>query len=120
MNEEDSLRVLRLVEEALDSGRMPETVCADCPELIADVRRLWDRCRRNDLELDELFSPPATPSTPHPASVEGPGTVVGPYKLLQQIGEGAFGTVYMAEQTRPVRRRVAFKVIKPGMDTREV
>jgi signal transduction histidine kinase len=51
---------------------------------------------------------------------EGPGTVVGPYKLLEQIGEGGFGVVYMAEQTEPVRRRVAFKVLKPGMDTRQV
>src|SRR5262245_14593307 len=51
---------------------------------------------------------------------EGPGTVIGPYKLLQQIGEGGFGVVYMAEQQRPVRRKVALKIIKPGMDTREV
>jgi serine/threonine protein kinase/tetratricopeptide (TPR) repeat protein len=51
---------------------------------------------------------------------ERPGTVVGPYKLLEQIGEGGFGAVYMAEQTQPVRRRVALKVLKPGMDTRQV
>src|SRR5436305_15338811 len=48
------------------------------------------------------------------------GSVIGPYKLLQQIGEGGMGTVYMAEQTRPVRRKVALKVIKPGMDSRQV
>ena len=51
---------------------------------------------------------------------EGPGTVVGPYKILQLIGEGGFGSVFMAEQERPVRRRVALKVIKLGMDTRQV
>jgi non-specific serine/threonine protein kinase/serine/threonine-protein kinase len=51
---------------------------------------------------------------------EGPGTVIGPYKLLEQIGEGGMGLVFMAEQTRPVRRRVALKVIKPGMDTLQV
>jgi serine/threonine protein kinase len=51
---------------------------------------------------------------------EGPGTVIGPYKLLEQIGEGGMGLVFMAEQTRPVRRRVALKVLKPGMDTRQV
>jgi serine/threonine protein kinase/tetratricopeptide (TPR) repeat protein len=45
---------------------------------------------------------------------------IGPYKLLQVIGEGGFGTVYMAEQEHPVRRRVALKVIKLGMDTRQV
>ncbi|MEX2137785.1 MAG: serine/threonine-protein kinase [Pirellulales bacterium] len=49
-----------------------------------------------------------------------PGTVIGPYKLLQQIGEGGMGVVYMAEQEQPVRRRVALKIIKPGMDSRQV
>jgi eukaryotic-like serine/threonine-protein kinase len=51
---------------------------------------------------------------------EAPGTVIGPYKLLEQIGEGGFGVVFLAEQTQPVRRRVALKVLKPGMDTRQV
>jgi serine/threonine protein kinase len=51
---------------------------------------------------------------------EGVGTVIGPYKLLEQIGEGGMGTVYRAEQTEPVRRVVALKVIKPGMDSRQV
>ena len=51
---------------------------------------------------------------------ERPGKVIGPYKLLQQIGEGGMGTVFMAEQTQPVQRKVALKVIKPGMDSRQV
>ena len=51
---------------------------------------------------------------------EKAGTVIGPYKLLQKIGEGGFGVVYMADQTDPVKRRVALKIIKPGMDTRQV
>jgi len=51
---------------------------------------------------------------------EGPGTWVGPYKLWQQMGEGGFGVVFMAEQERPIRRRVALKVVKLGMDTRQV
>lgn len=54
------------------------------------------------------------------APMERPGTVIGRYKLLEQIGEGGCGVVYMAEQEEPVRRRVALKVIKLGMDTREV
>jgi serine/threonine protein kinase/WD40 repeat protein len=53
-------------------------------------------------------------------STESPGTVIGPYKLLEQIGEGGFGVVFMAEQQRPMRRKVALKVLKPGMDTRQV
>jgi serine/threonine protein kinase len=60
----------------------------------------------------------ATLDTPQPG--EGPGTVIGPYKLLEQIGEGGMGLVFMAEQTQPVRRQVALKVVKPGMDTRQV
>ena len=51
---------------------------------------------------------------------EQPGSLVGPYKLLQQIGEGGMGIVFMAEQDKPVRRRVALKIIKPGMDSAQV
>jgi serine/threonine protein kinase/Flp pilus assembly protein TadD len=51
---------------------------------------------------------------------ERPGTQIGPYKLLEPIGEGGFGVVFMAEQQEPVRRKVALKVLKPGMDTRQV
>ena len=51
------------------------------------------------------------------ALVERPGMRMGRYKLLQQIGEGGMGVVYMAEQQEPVRRRVALKIIKPGMDS---
>ena len=51
---------------------------------------------------------------------ERPGTIIDHYKLLQELGEGGFGIVYMAEQQAPVRRQVALKIIKPGMDTREV
>src|SRR5579871_2971102 len=52
--------------------------------------------------------------------MDRPGTVIGPYKLLQQIGEGGMGTVFMAEQTQPVQRKVALKIIKPGMDSQQV
>src|SRR6185369_9951850 len=56
-----------------------------------------------------------------PVRQDQPGAVLaGRYKLLEQIGEGGFGVVYMAEQTQPVRRKVALKVLKPGMDTRQV
>src|SRR5947209_1529811 len=54
----------------------------------------------------------------HPS--ERVGTMVGRYKLLEQVGEGGMGVVFVAEQTEPIRRRVALKVIKPGMDTRQV
>src|SRR5256714_1736037 len=54
------------------------------------------------------------------SSPEAAGALIGPYKLLQQIGEGGMGTVFLAEQTHPVRRKVALKVIKAGMDSRQV
>jgi len=50
-----------------------------------------------------------------PSITEKPGSVLGPYKLLQQIGEGAFGVAFMAEQREPIKRKVALKIIKPGM-----
>jgi tetratricopeptide (TPR) repeat protein len=56
----------------------------------------------------------------HEPIIERPGIVIGPYKLLEQIGEGGFGVVFMAEQTQPIRRKVALKVLRPGMDTRQV
>jgi tetratricopeptide (TPR) repeat protein/serine/threonine protein kinase len=62
----------------------------------------------------------ATADFPMATAQECPGTVIGPYKLLEQIGESGFGVVFMAEQQHPVRRKVALKVIKPGMDTRQV
>src|SRR5438105_1933991 len=64
--------------------------------------------------------PPAEGTVPPRAADDAPGTVIGPYKLLQQLGEGGMGTVWMAEQTHPVQRKVALKMIKPGMDTRTV
>src|SRR5260370_10031450 len=48
------------------------------------------------------------------------GAQIGPYKLIEQIGEGGFGVVFMAEQQHPIRRLVALKIVKPGMDTRQV
>ena len=71
---------------------------------------------------DSFLETPAAelPEPRVPAPSEEPGVVIGRYKLLQKIGEGGFGVVYMAEQLEPVVRRVALKIIKPGMDTRQV
>jgi serine/threonine protein kinase len=62
----------------------------------------------------------SSPTSDSAALTDGPGTQIGPYKLLQQIGEGGMGTVYMTEQQEPVRRLVALKIIKPGMDSTQV
>ena len=100
-----------------------EGACGGDPGL---RRRVEDLLRAHEPSGDLLQRPPARrPSTGvatplDPPAGEGPGTRIGPYKLLQQIGEGGMGVVYMAEQTEPVRRRVALKIIKPGMDRRQV
>jgi len=60
-----------------------------------------------------------TPKTPLPGT-EQPGQWIGPYLLREQLGEGGWGVVFLAEQEKPVRRRVALKVIKAGLDTRNV
>jgi serine/threonine-protein kinase len=68
-----------------------------------------------------LADRPPLPTTPTDEPIyECPGTVIGPYKLLEQIGEGGMGLVFAAEQQQPVRRTVALKVLKPGLDTRQV
>jgi serine/threonine protein kinase len=73
-----------------------------------------------ELGVTEAFITGARPKVTALPLQESPGTVIGPYKLLQQIGEGGMGTVFMAEQTQPVQRKVALKVIKPGMDSGQV
>jgi serine/threonine protein kinase len=76
--------------------------------------------RRLEQALDErAVAVPAAP-TEAPSCTEALGTIIGPYKLLQQIGEGGMGVVWMAEQTQPVQRKVALKLIRSGMDSRQV
>ncbi len=102
-----------------------DAACADGPELREQVQgllRLYEGAgsflQKPALAGDAtcVFVPP----TGRPAHSETLGTMIGPYKLLQQIGEGGMGTVFMAEQAAPIRRKVALKVIKPGMDSGQV
>ena len=69
--------------------------------------------------MDEPAASPGETLSPTTPLTEKPGDKIGHYKLLQQIGEGGCGVIYLAEQQEPIRRRVAFKVIKLGMDTRQ-
>src|SRR5438552_524981 len=87
-----------------------------------DLRRQVDALLGKHALAGSFLEPPARSSVAVKASpiLEQPGTVIGAYKLLEQIGEGGFGVVFMAEQTRPVRRKVALKILRPGMDTGQV
>src|SRR5260221_14314862 len=99
-----------------------DRACENDPELRGAVEQLVVNHFRAGGFLDKPVAQfAATIDMPgEPPIGEKPGTVIGPYKLLQQIGEGGMGIVYMAEQAAPVQRKVALKLIKPGMDTREV
>jgi WD40 repeat protein/serine/threonine protein kinase len=92
--------------------------CGGNEALCAEVQALLDAHQGSNDFLEQ--APRAVLTAPMPPLSEGPGTRIGPYKLLQQIGEGGMGVVYMAEQEEPVRRKVALKIIKPGMDSAQV
>jgi WD40 repeat protein/serine/threonine protein kinase len=102
--------------------------CAEDPKLQARMEALL---RVYDEEPNFLDSPtegmrgapsplPLSPRGRGRGEGEGLGSQIGPYKLIEQIGEGGFGVVFMAEQQEPIRRTVALKIVKPGMDTRQV
>jgi hypothetical protein len=85
----------------------------------AELRRQADSLLSAHDHAGQFLRPTIAASAPS-APMERPGDHIGRFKLLEQIGEGGFGVVWMAEQEEPVRRRVALKIIKPGVDTREV
>jgi serine/threonine protein kinase/tetratricopeptide (TPR) repeat protein len=98
-----------------------DRACGGDERLRARVKALLGRHQANDqLVLDRMPTVDHSPMEDVALPVEEPGTSIGPYKLREQIGEGGMGVVYVAEQTQPVRRRVALKIIKPGMDSRQV
>ncbi|MGO9918200.1 MAG: protein kinase domain-containing protein [Isosphaeraceae bacterium] len=95
-----------------------DEACAGDPEL---RRRIQKMLAAQDQAGSFLEKPAksAVMTVDYPIT-EGPGSVIGPYKLLEQIGEGGFGVVFVAEQMQPVRRKVALKILKPGMDSRPI
>src|SRR5262249_25407691 len=95
-----------------------DQACAGDGPLRARVDKLL-RARAQLGSFHEAPQPSPVATIDEPLT-ERPGTLVGPYKLMEQIGEGGMGLVFVAEQQQPVRRKVALKVIKPGLDSRQV
>ncbi|UCF16343.1 MAG: serine/threonine protein kinase, partial [Phycisphaerales bacterium] len=96
-----------------------DEVCGDDRALRARVEALLDASQ----EVGDFLEAPAVHSNvtlDESPLIEGPGTKIGHYELLELIGEGGMGLVYLAQQKEPVKRRVALKIIKPGMDSKEV
>ena len=106
----------------------------DDPDLAAEVRALLNAAIAGNA-VEQVFGfvsdpkfeathegepPPSSTSGKSDGAGERPGSIIGHYKLLEQIGEGGMGAVFMAQQTQPIKRKVALKVIKPGMDTGQV
>jgi serine/threonine protein kinase/tetratricopeptide (TPR) repeat protein len=120
----DPARVEEVFDEAVlradpadRSAYLDEACCGDC-----SLRERVETLLAALAEAGNFLKLPNADDVADPfvAVSEGPGTTIGRYKLLEQIGEGGFGVVFMAEQEHPVRRRVALKIIKLGMDTRQV
>jgi serine/threonine protein kinase/tetratricopeptide (TPR) repeat protein len=129
-NEETLFEAARNLSKATSRQAFLDEACAGDPELRARIEALLEA----GTEAEGFFKDAVRfdlPSVADPAgsgdnrdaelpSIEGLGTRIGRYKLLQKIGEGGGGIIYMAEQQEPVRRRVALKIIKLGMDTKSV
>ena len=121
------IEVLELGDPS-EQAALLDKACQEDAELRGRVEQLLAEHERQESFI--LDTPPigcngfpsgdGVGSTVDSPITERPGTIIGPYKLLQQIGEGGMGVVFMAEQTQPLQRTVALKIIKPGMDTRQV
>ncbi|MCU0917919.1 MAG: protein kinase [Planctomycetes bacterium] len=117
--DEESIFHTALALPAPERSGYLRTACGSDPVLLTQVESLL---AAHNVRDDFLEAPILEPNTllDGPSLTEGPGTVIGRYQLLEKIGEGGMAVVYLAEQTEPIRRKVALKIIKLGMDTRQV
>ena len=107
------------IADPAERAAFVERSCVGDAALRQRVEDLLRAYGQSDGPLDKLAAALASTEMAEPIR-EQVGATIGPYKLMEQIGEGGFGLVFVAEQERPIRRKVALKIIKPGMDTRDV
>jgi serine/threonine protein kinase/Flp pilus assembly protein TadD len=118
-SQEEALFYAALEVDAADQrAAYLDAACGDQRELRRRVEALLRRYAESAGPLDRPVGSPGETMADLPA--EQPSAIIGPYKLLEQIGEGGMGTVWMAQQTEPVKRLVAVKLIKAGMDSQQV
>ncbi|MCC7397679.1 MAG: serine/threonine protein kinase, partial [Planctomycetes bacterium] len=117
---EELFHTCRALPDAAERRALLARVCGDDSALRERVERLLAADRAAAVDTEAPFLDPVRANAPAKAAGEQVGDVVDRYKLLQAIGEGGMGTVWMAEQREPVVRKVALKIVKLGMDTREV
>lgn len=119
LNEETIFNVARKIYSAEARLEYLDQVCGNNLAIYGRVSMLL---QLHDEEQSFLESTPPglAPSITSPISPANPGTQIGPYKLREKIGEGGFGDVFVAEQETPIARKVALKIIKPGMATKNV
>jgi serine/threonine protein kinase len=124
MTERDIFIVALQKEDPAQRRAYLDEVCAHRPELRKQVENLLQLHQGAGSFLEKPVAESAATGPFQDAAVrashETPGAVIGPYKLIEQIGEGGMGAVWMAQQTEPVKRPVAVKLIKAGMDSRQV
>jgi len=128
--QEQSLFIEALeIDSPVEQAAFLDRACAGEAALRQRIERLLQCHQQHDSFLEGAAQPlgatsaqasSAEEAASANAVAERPGSIIGPYKLLEQIGEGGMGLVFMAEQQQPVRRKVALKILKPGMDTRQV
>jgi len=118
-NADEIFLAANAITDPAERGKFLEAACAGDELLRQQVEPLL-HAHAPTKEAPEPIAPSLAPTLIGDSRGERSSVLIGPYKLLEQIGEGGMGVVYMAEQKEPVERRVALKIIKPGMDSRQI
>ena len=113
----DEKAVFNTARGIADTAAREDYLAQVCGDDQSAIQRIRELLQIHEQEQSFLESPAmdVAPTINQRQVAERPGAVIGPYKLLEQIGEGGMGTVWMAEQREPMRRMFAVKLIKPGM-----